>query len=92
MQVRVIGSVHGWSTGRPSRGRLDTALQGKAYSFVQTLQVLMSRDGPWFYSFTVERQREREGRKGEAFHGQVERGGKGRGEGELYIIIREVAA
>ena len=26
MQVRVLGLVHGWSTGRPYIGRLDTAL------------------------------------------------------------------
>jgi hypothetical protein len=34
-------------------------------------------------------ERKREGRKGEASHGYVEKGGKGQGEEELEMRIRE---
>jgi hypothetical protein len=47
-RLTVFGPVHGWSVGRPSGGRLDTALKGNAYPIVQAWWALMSRDSLWF--------------------------------------------
>jgi hypothetical protein len=47
-QASIFSLVHGWSTRRPSDGRLGTARQGKAYPIVQAQWALMNRDSLWF--------------------------------------------
>ena len=89
-QARVLGPDHEWSAGRAFCRRLDIALEGKAYPFIQVQQALISRDELWFKRIIVERQGEREKVKREASHGHMERGEKREREGGLEMRVRKL--
>ena len=73
-QGRVLGPVHGWSTGRPSSWRLDMALRGNLFHHSITVGLDEKKQSMVleFYCRKTERKRE-------ASRGLVERREEGRG-------------
>ena len=77
--MRVLGQVCGWSTGWPSGRKLERSLLGENLSHHSSTAGLDDqRQSMVLELYCRKAKRKREGRKREAGHGHVERGGKGR--------------
>jgi hypothetical protein len=78
----MLGSCHGWSTGRPS-SRLRHSSLGESLSHLSsTVGLDEQRQSLVLELYCRKAERKREGRKRETGHSQVERGGREREKGD----------